>query len=362
MADVSEAYASIPSVMIWDDHDIWDGYGSYDVELQECPVFKGLFAVAKRFYLLFQQQTTEQHAQTSGDFPKVEEGYHSVKFMGPQVALLCIDMRTKRSKKEILPQSNFQLVRDLAMELPPGVEHVVILSGVPLIFPNIPWSEEILSGFKSVLGWSSCARNLASKAGITDRFGQPEILDDLLDGWAAKIHKEERIEFIHLLQEIASNKGVRVSVLSGDAHVGGVGRLYSRKRPKLDPREDPLFMVQVISSAIMNAPPPLGVVSMLMRTNFAKNVDANTRQKMVRAFWPAHPRSDKLIAQRNWCDVAMLVAPYALPGNPADPDFGGLRFALRVENPDLWRGYAEEVYEIVAPRYPQRLVKAPAEA
>lgn len=34
-------------------------------------------------------------------------------------------------------------------------------------------------------------------------------------------------------------------------------------------RHDPLFMPQIISSAIMNSPPPFGVVKMLMRTNVA---------------------------------------------------------------------------------------------
>ena len=63
-------------------------------------------------------------------------------------------------------------------------------------------------------------------------------------------------------------KNVRVTVLSGDAHVGGVGRLYSR--PKRSPIDDPLYMAQIISSAIMNAPPPLQAVRMLLRTNFAR--------------------------------------------------------------------------------------------
>ena len=37
---VSTAMSSIPNVMMWDDHDIFDGFGSYDKELQTCPVFK----------------------------------------------------------------------------------------------------------------------------------------------------------------------------------------------------------------------------------------------------------------------------------------------------------------------------------
>ena len=42
----------------------------------------------------------------------------------------------------------------------------------------------------------------------------------------------ERLQFIRLLQEFSISKGLRVSILSGDAHVGGVGRLYSRPKIK----------------------------------------------------------------------------------------------------------------------------------
>jgi hypothetical protein len=111
-------------------------------------------------------------------------------------------------------------------------------------------------------------------------------------------------------------------------------------------------MVQIISSAIMNAPPPLQVVKMMLRTNFATSIDKNTRQKMVRAFWPRHPRTDKLLAHRNWCDITMNRAPYTRPMNPKDPDWRGLRFSLRVEILEKKLGYAEEVYDILVPRAP----------
>lgn len=33
---------SVPVQMnLWDDHDIWDGWGSYPEHLQNCPVFQG---------------------------------------------------------------------------------------------------------------------------------------------------------------------------------------------------------------------------------------------------------------------------------------------------------------------------------
>ena len=226
---MSTAYASIPTVMVYDDHDIFDGWGSYDATLLQCPVFQGLFEVARRFYLLFQQHTTQQREVKKPEFISHEDGYHSVRFMGPQVAVLAIDMRTRRTKKEILPLSTYQLIRNAALELPECVEHVVMLSGVPVIFPSIPLSEAILTGFKDMFTNLACCRAFGKTTGLMDKFGQPELLDDLLDGWVANKHKSEREMFIKIMQEIAVVKNVRVTILSGDAHVGGVGKLKKRE-------------------------------------------------------------------------------------------------------------------------------------
>lgn len=351
MDHVSTAYACIPSVMIYDDHDIWDGYGSYDAELQNCAMFQGLFKVAKRFYLLFQQHATEDTARSSGEFLESADGYHTVKYLGPQIALLGMDMRTRRTKKTILPESTYQLFRSALLDLPGSVLHVVALSGVPVVFPSIPLSENILGGLKSLVKSSACIRACGKSAGVLDRFEQPEILDDLLDGWAASIHKEERVRFIQLLQEASLKKKFRVTILSGDAHVGGIGEIYSRQRPRPQPKDDPLFIYQIISSAIMNSPPPAGVVAMLTRTNFSKTIDEKSKQKMVKAFGQHHSPTKKLLDQRNWCDICMNIL---MPGNPKDPEFGGLRFALRAEDPERWLGFAEEIYEVVAPRVPRQ--------
>jgi hypothetical protein len=43
----------------------------------------------------------------------------------------------------------------------------------------------------------------------------------------------------------------------------------------------------------------------------------------VRAFYPHHPRTDKLLAARNWCDISLCAPPFAPPMVPEDPEFGG---------------------------------------
>ena len=38
---LADAFACIPQVMMWDDHDIFDGWGSYPHALLTCSVFQG---------------------------------------------------------------------------------------------------------------------------------------------------------------------------------------------------------------------------------------------------------------------------------------------------------------------------------
>ena len=62
------------------------------------------------------------------------------------------------------------------------------------------------------------------------RFGHAELLDDIIDHWDAKAHLGERAAFVERLQQIAKAREVRVSFVSGDVHVGGVGRMYTRPK------------------------------------------------------------------------------------------------------------------------------------
>lgn len=352
LEDVATAYATIPGVMVWDDHDIWDGYGSYEPTVQGSAVFKELFTVARRFYLLFQQQTTDAFNSKAREFFGDGE-LHTLKWLGPQVRLLGIDMRSRRTKAQILPPESYALLRDKLRAVPAEVQHLVVLSGIPVVFPKIPFAETCLSCMAGCIRTSSYIKGMARSTGLMDQFDQPEILDDLVDGWAADVHSDERLQFVRLLKEVALSQRLRVTLVSGDAHVGGVGRIYSHPKVK-DVREDPAYMVQIISSAIMNAPPPNPIVKLLVQTNFAEKLDGTMKQKMVRLHLSNRPKLHKLIANRNWCDVAAYLPPLCEPMNPNEPDFGGLRFTLRVEDPLNRRGYAEDVFEVQVPRPPRQ--------
>ena len=69
-----------------------------------------------------------------------------------------------------------------------------------------------------------------SRGHCAHRFGHAELLDDVIDHWDAKTHQGERAAFVERLQQVAKAREARVSFVSGDVHVGGIGRLYSRPK------------------------------------------------------------------------------------------------------------------------------------
>ena len=62
------------------------------------------------------------------------------------------------------------------------------------------------------------------------RFGHVDLLDDVIDHWDAKTHLGERSAFVERLQAVAKARQARISFVSGDVHVAGIGRLYTRPK------------------------------------------------------------------------------------------------------------------------------------
>ncbi len=140
------------------------------------------------------------------------------------------------------------------------------------------------------------------RAGLLGSFlnkfdGGVEILDDLDDHWTSKNHKAERNWFIQELQEIAAEKSVRVTILgrvvanerclrlsltdcqySGDVHMAAVGQFFSNPKLKIPKDQDHRYMANVISSAIVNAPPPEMMGDILNKRNKLHHLDHEVNQ------------------------------------------------------------------------------------
>lgn len=296
----------------------------------QTPVFTGIGAVAFKYYMLFQHQSvpaeTEQTEPSwvlgKSPGPYIKERSRSVfMHLGRELAFLGLDCRTERQRDEILTEDSYDIVFDrLEDEIIKGqTKHLIVLLGVPIAYPRLNFLENILTS--RMMDPIKAMGRAGLLGGFINKFdGGVEILDDLDDHWTAKHHKEERNWFIKELQHIAETKSVRVTILGGDVHLGAVGQFYSNKKLKIPKDKDPRYMPNVISSAIVNTPPPDMMADILNKRNKVHHLDANTDEDMIPIF--THDVDGKkrnnnhLLPHRNWCSIRQYKPGSSPPATP----------------------------------------------
>jgi hypothetical protein len=133
--------------------------------------------------------------------------------------------------------------------------------------------------------WAEAFTKTGAFQHVVNSFGEPELMDDLNDHWTSDAHEPERKRFIQRLQRFAKEKQARVSLLSGDVHVGGCAMFHGRNGGSWQERtRDERFMVQMISSAMGNIPPPFAVIKHLHMSSAVLDFDSDTIEEMYPIF------------------------------------------------------------------------------
>ena len=157
--DMAAVLASVPAVMMWDDHDLMDGWGSHPQDLHESPVFQGIFQVAKAAFELFQRQM--MGAPAPATLPG-QSGHSSGYRMGP-AGLLVLDMRSERrprSESQTAGGAVLQTERIMsdiswraayewldAQQAAGGLRHLFVMSSIPVVHPSFASLEKFLGVF-----------------------------------------------------------------------------------------------------------------------------------------------------------------------------------------------------------------------
>ena len=255
-AEVRTALASMPTVMMWDDHDIMDGWGSYSYELHHCPVYQGIFSVARKYFMLFQQQTAD--AMPPATLP-AQNGFSKGFRMG-SMGLLALDMRSERAlhdprtpvvgpatgthssvdlpndqsgnyqPDQVMSEASWRAVYQW-LDAQEGMTHLLIMSSIPVVHPTFGLLEKML--------------------GVLP--GQQELEDDLRDHWTSPPHLQERLRLVHRLLRLSAQKLCRVTLLSGDVHVAAVGAVESDRN---DVPPNARVVNQLTSSGVVHPAPP----------------------------------------------------------------------------------------------------------
>lgn len=284
--EVLDILKSVPTLMMWDDHDIIDGWGSYPQALHESPVHQGLFRVATSYFRIYQQQIGENERRPGAITRK---GY-SFAFRGlGNLAIVVPDLRYERSPDikyksgklkqptQIMSQKSigemFRWIEDLSSG---GHSHLLFVSSVPVSFVSLALLE-------ALIGW------------IPGEIG-PE--DDFRDHWRHQPHKNERKQLINGLLDFAKGKTCKVTIVSGDVHVAAASVIRSTNSKHGDRGAEVIH--QLISTGIVHPPlHPLAISSLEAITSDRERIDTDLTAETQ----PIGYDGKCLIASRNWLSI-----------------------------------------------------------
>ena len=320
--DAADALARMPTVMMWDDHDIFDGWGSYSCAMQECELFRVMFRHARRAFWVFQMQHALDDLPTLEDdtpagfqsndplyrpiawstvlardplaLPMLDDqpGFTSVYRLGP-LALVVADLRTERSRTQVMGPETWSRLKQWLSALPgadqpasrsrrsaePRCEHLLFMSSVPVAHAKLSLAE-----------------------GLLDTFGQDHVIDssadDLKDHWSHDDHEGERKRLLEVLSGVARDKRLRVSLASGDVHVAAWGTMVRRDLPLTETWAQ---IHQFTSSAVVH-PSLMGVAERLFLSllnsmaSKAQHIDVQYTVEMM--LFPGHNKY--VMPARNW--------------------------------------------------------------
>lgn len=269
----ADVLASIPSIMMWDDHDVIDGWGSYTPARQNSPVFKGLFEIARKHFVTFQLHGSPAD-QAPSPFISPETGF-SFGHTFDKLGVLAVDMRSERSQDQVLSRESWDLVLQW-LDNQRGLEHLLIMSSIPVVHPSFTLLESLL--------------------GVIP--GNQDIEDDLKDHWSSRSHQAERVRFVYRLLKFAADKGTRVTILSGDVHIAALGIIESRRGGAAI--DNSQVINQLTSSGIVHPAPPALVAFALERLfDNTEELDRGITASMVR--FPGTQK--RFLAGRNWLSL-----------------------------------------------------------
>jgi len=145
------ANSQIPMVNMFDDHDLIDGYGSYPHHDMNSPIFRGVGAVAFKYYMLFQHQSVMDETDAAepswilGDTPGPYIGELSRSLyveLGADLALLAVDCRTERTEYDVVSEDTWKKIMNRCYkDVKNG--HLLVLFGVPIAYPRLVWLENM---------------------------------------------------------------------------------------------------------------------------------------------------------------------------------------------------------------------------
>ena len=284
---IAKAMASIPSLMMWDDHDIFDGWGSYDEKWLQSPVCQAIYRVAEKWFRVFQRRAATTGLVPAGEWTGTKTPGFSWFHRIDDIGILAPDLRSERSMDQILSSKTWDDLVGLLDGLPDKssgkqLKHLLVMSSIPVVYPSFNYAESFL--------------------GIIP--GHQDLEDDMRDHWRSLPHRGERRRLIRNLLDLAARCGTRVTLISGDVHVPAMGVVQSSRPEHLG---EAGVITQLISTGIVH-PSGGAIVTWAidkLLAGFENEVDRDIVERMLEL--PDTGR--RLLPNRNWLALEFSEGP-----------------------------------------------------
>ena len=246
----------LPAVMIWDDHDITDGWGSEEQSYVDDtsdfkPAWQSLFDAAFKSFSIMQGSRNPPPLASN---PR--DGLDFAFRVG-QWGFLFLDLRTNRNlrRNQLLTQDQTSRIQTWVeanrheMRALFVVSPVVFSHGSPLLenftvklWPYVMWVvDKVAAGTR----WGK---------GLQTRFWKSvgDIRDDIRDSWSSPENAAQADAMLNYLFDLqnAAKDPVGVVVLSGDIHTSGYANIYSS-----DPRHEKRPTIPHVTSSSVSYTP-----------------------------------------------------------------------------------------------------------
>ena len=215
---LQRVFARFPTYMIWDDHEIMDGWGSFTRAELGKKLDKHPSKAQRKRYLRLIRQMFEAATKTYSEYqhshnPSTPPGQWDYAFTTGPIATYVLDMRGHRKfapkakgGKQILGGPQMQRFVDwLASDPARNARVVFVVASVPVVHHR---------------SW------------IVNRFDEGGLKDDFRDQWEHDSNWKERRALLGAVGRFSQETGRRVVFLSGDVHMSAAFRLFDRDNPE----------------------------------------------------------------------------------------------------------------------------------
>nr|VFJ92079.1 MAG: alkaline phosphatase D [Candidatus Kentron sp. LFY] len=274
----AEVVGRIPTYMIWDDHEIMDGWGSRtkeerrkllnhvwqgDDEAFNSRIVELTWRAAAQVYYEYQHShnpTTDAHGKDIGTLDPREATWDYA-FERGGCHFYVLDVRAHHNcenpSDRLLGKAQHQRLDSWLASLS-GAKAAFIVSPVPVVH------------------WSGLV-NIAD-------FSLTGMKDDLMDEWSHKTNHEERNLFLDAVMKVSDKHKVPITIISGDVHCASAYRLVNTKRYP-DAR-----VGQVTSSPISRKPNPSIANALVAKSGDMVTVDIGDSKKEKKRKGPVYQK------------------------------------------------------------------------